>query len=63
MFVGQGRLGKGHPGFADSWRNVVVNWVRKFERSHSEDQQDVAFQTSYLQIKLPSFTSETYFGF
>lgn len=44
MLARAGWLGKGNPGLADSWRNVLVNWVRKFERNDSEEQHDVVFK-------------------
>ena len=60
MYVGEGRPGKGHPGLADSWRNVVVNWVKTFERSHSEEQQDVAFkQDTFKESHLCLLRSHT----
>lgn len=40
------------PGLADSWRNVIVIWVKKFERSDPEDQQDIAFkQVTFIYLE------------
>lgn len=31
VYIGQGGRGNGNPGLADSWRNVIVNWVTKLK--------------------------------
>lgn len=33
MYVGQGRRGNGNPGLADSWRNVIANWITKLKET------------------------------
>lgn len=43
VYVGQGKWSSGDLGCANSWRNVIVNWLRKFERSNLGE-EDVVFK-------------------